>query len=158
HCADVIARPRVLLPRLLDIPLRYLRREFHAFANPRTEPRPMRLDEFSVVAPDLACLDHTKGLAPAVKKKIDPSVSRPDPIDPTERGGQAPGSAGVTAKGEVARSRGGRRGRATRRTTRQPIRRARVDRRAVMGVGTGHAVEEFVANRLADNCCARLQD
>ncbi len=27
----------------------------------------MRLDEFSVVAPDLACLDHAEGLAPAVK-------------------------------------------------------------------------------------------
>jgi hypothetical protein len=63
----VIARPRVFLPRLLDIPLRHLCREFHAFANPRTEPRPMRLDEFSVVAPDLARLDHAEGLAPAVK-------------------------------------------------------------------------------------------
>src|SRR5262249_1340878 len=67
HGADVIARPRVLLPRLRDIPLRHLCREFHAFANPRTEPRPVRLDEFSVVAPDLARLDHAEGLAPAVK-------------------------------------------------------------------------------------------
>jgi len=67
HRADVIVRPRVLLPRLRDVPLRHFCREFHAFANARTEPRPTPLDEFSVIAPDLARLDHTEALAPAVK-------------------------------------------------------------------------------------------
>src|SRR5215475_12694001 len=67
HGADVLVRPCVLLPRLSDVPLRYFCREFHAFVDAGTEPRPMPLDEFSIVAPDLAGLDDTKAFAPAVK-------------------------------------------------------------------------------------------
>ena len=83
--------------------------------------------------------------------RIDAAVRGADAVEPAERGRHAHRAAGVAAQREIAGAGRGRRRRSARRAARDAARRARIERRAVMRVDAGDAVEELVADGLADD-------
>ncbi len=91
-------------------------------------------------------------------RHVDPAVGRAQAVQPAKCGRHPHRAAGVAAEREVAGASRGGRCRAARRAAGNPARRVRIDRRAVMGVDAGHAEEELVAHRLADDGGSGVQD
>lgn len=89
--------------------------------------------------------------------KVDAAVRRPDAVEPAEARRHAHGAAGIGAQGEVAGARSHRGGRAAGRAAGHPVRRRRIERRAVVGVLAEDSQRDLVGHRLADGRGARIE-
>ena len=89
--------------------------------------------------------------------EIDAAMRGADAIEPAERGRHPDRTAGIAADRDIAGAGSRRRCRAARRAAGQAAGRARIVRRAVMRVDAGDAVEEFVADGLAGDGGAGIE-
>src|SRR5581483_1306208 len=88
----------------------------------------------------------------------DAAMRGPDAINAIRHGRNADGAPGVAAQGEVGGPAGNGRGRSAGGSSWQAIGRARIDGGAIVRVRTQNTVEEFVANGLAGDGRASVQD